>query len=67
MTHYLVIVILLLTKLELILGSNNTTIHNEHDWDNATWVLTISFIIITMQTGCGLLESGLVSEKTIFI
>ena len=63
MTHYLVIVILLLTKLELILGSNNTTIHNEHDWDNATWVLTSSFIIITMQSGFGLLESGLVSEK----
>ena len=36
---------------------------NENDWDNATWVLTSSFIIITMQSGFGLLESGLVSKK----
>ena len=42
-------------------STNNS--YNEHDWDNATWVLTSSFIIITMQSGFGLLESGLVSKK----
>lgn len=42
---------------------NSTNTFNEHDWDNATWVLTSSFIIITMQSGFGLLESGLVSKK----
>lgn len=36
---------------------------NQDDWDNATWVLTSSFIIITMQSGFGLLESGMVSNK----
>ena len=48
---------------------NNTTNNlnfNENDWDNATWVLTSSFIIITMQSGFGLLESGLVSKKKQF-
>ncbi|XP_064472427.1 putative ammonium transporter 3 [Ornithodoros turicata] len=30
---------------------------------DATWVLTSSFVIFTMQTGFGLLESGLVSNK----
>ena len=32
-------------------------------WDNATWVLTSGFIIVTMQSGFGLLESGMVSAK----
>ena len=43
----------------------NNTIKNidEGDWDDATWVLTSSFIIITMQSGFGLLESGLVSKN----
>lgn len=31
--------------------------------EDATWVLTSSFIIFTMQTGFGLLESGCVSVK----
>ncbi|XP_049271932.1 putative ammonium transporter 3 [Rhipicephalus sanguineus] len=31
--------------------------------DDATWVLTSSFVIFTMQTGFGLLESGCVSKK----
>lgn len=31
--------------------------------EDATWVLTSSFIIFTMQTGFGLLESGCVSMK----
>ena len=42
---------------------NNTVLNNEGDWDDATWVLTSSFIIITMQSGFGLLESGLVSNN----
>jgi len=43
----------------------NTTMNliDEGDWDDATWVLTSSFIIITMQSGFGLLESGLVSKN----
>ena len=36
---------------------------NESDWDNATWVISCAFIIITMQSGFGLLESGMVSSK----
>ncbi|GFT23102.1 putative ammonium transporter 3 [Trichonephila clavipes] len=31
--------------------------------DDATWILTASFVIFTMQTGFGLLESGAVSKK----
>jgi hypothetical protein len=56
----------------LLINSGNTINNNiennientdQDDWDNATWVLTSSFIIITMQSGFGLLESGLVSNK----
>ena len=38
---------------------------NENDLrpDDATWILTSAFIIFTMQSGFGLLESGLVSRK----
>ncbi|XP_033112725.1 putative ammonium transporter 3 [Anneissia japonica] len=32
-------------------------------WDDATWTLTSAFIIFTMQSGFGLLESGSVSQK----
>ncbi|XP_002736982.1 putative ammonium transporter 3 [Saccoglossus kowalevskii] len=32
-------------------------------WDDATWILTSAFIIFTMQSGFGLLESGSVSRK----
>ncbi|ESP05195.1 hypothetical protein LOTGIDRAFT_102290 [Lottia gigantea] len=32
-------------------------------WDDATWILTSSFIIFTMQSGFGLLEAGSVSGK----
>ncbi|XP_013774170.1 putative ammonium transporter 3 [Limulus polyphemus] len=32
-------------------------------WDDATWIMTSSFIIFTMQSGFGLLESGCVSKK----
>ncbi|XP_020902017.1 putative ammonium transporter 3 [Exaiptasia diaphana] len=31
--------------------------------DDATWILTSAFIIFTMQSGFGLLESGMVSSK----
>ena len=43
--------------------TNSSVVQNQDDWDNATWVLTSSFIIITMQSGFGLLESGMVSNK----
>ena len=39
---------------------NNTTV----DHDDATWVLTNAFTIFTMQSGFGLLESGMASMKT---
>ncbi|XP_064619944.1 putative ammonium transporter 2 [Lineus longissimus] len=32
-------------------------------WDDATWILTSSFVIFTMQSGFGLLEAGVVSGK----
>ncbi|KAG8190247.1 hypothetical protein JTE90_001331 [Oedothorax gibbosus] len=32
-------------------------------WDDATWIMTSSFIIFTMQSGFGLLESGYVNRK----
>ncbi|XP_038062656.1 putative ammonium transporter 3 [Patiria miniata] len=32
-------------------------------WDDATWILTSAFIIFTMQSGFGLLESGSASQK----
>ncbi|XP_022248990.1 putative ammonium transporter 3 [Limulus polyphemus] len=32
-------------------------------WDDATWIMTSSFIIFTMQSGFGLLESGCVTKK----
>ena len=32
-------------------------------WDDATWILTSTFIIFTMQSGFGLLESGSVNKK----
>ena len=46
---------------------NNTTMLRNNDEnidaDDATWILTSAFIIFTMQSGFGLLESGLVSRK----
>ncbi|XP_063435834.1 putative ammonium transporter 3 [Mytilus trossulus] len=47
----------------------NGTLVYKHDeqieaWiDDATWILTSSFIIFTMQSGFGLLESGMSSKK----
>lgn len=43
--------------LDKTIGCSNTT--NPDDYaDDATWVLTSSFIILTMQSGFGLLEMG---------
>ncbi|XP_046852552.1 putative ammonium transporter 3 [Xenia sp. Carnegie-2017] len=36
---------------------------DEVNSDDATWILTSAFIIFTMQSGFGLLESGSVSQK----
>ncbi|XP_071794693.1 putative ammonium transporter 2 [Asterias amurensis] len=38
-------------------------VYMQTPWDDATWVLTSAFIIFTMQSGFGLLESGSVSQK----
>ncbi|XP_067132638.1 putative ammonium transporter 3 [Centruroides vittatus] len=35
----------------------------EVSWEDATWIMTSSFIIFTMQSGFGLLESGCVTKK----
>ncbi|XP_077988594.1 putative ammonium transporter 2 [Glandiceps talaboti] len=52
--------------------NENNSFHNnesnsseilERGWDDATWILTSAFIIFTMQSGFGLLESGSVSRK----
>ena len=44
--------------------SNTTSVYDkEVNSDDATWILTSAFIIFTMQSGFGLLESGLVSRK----
>ncbi|XP_048589128.1 putative ammonium transporter 3 isoform X2 [Nematostella vectensis] len=37
--------------------------YTEISSDDATWILTSAFIIFTMQSGFGLLESGMVSSK----
>lgn len=31
--------------------------------DDATWILTSAFIIFTMQSGFGLVESGMISSR----
>ncbi|CAL8107424.1 unnamed protein product [Orchesella dallaii] len=41
----------------------STNVQEILSWDDATWILTSAFIIFTMQTGFGLLESGCVSLK----
>ncbi|XP_046350573.1 putative ammonium transporter 3 [Haliotis rufescens] len=38
-------------------------VQNAPTWDDATWILTSSFIIFTMQSGFGLLESGFAGCK----
>ena len=48
------IFILILSINYLVNCLENSTInnisYNENDWDNATWVISSSFIIITMQS-----------------
>lgn len=34
--------------------------------DDATWILTSAFIIFTMQSGFGLVESGKISSRVLF-
>ncbi|XP_070543777.1 putative ammonium transporter 2 [Ptychodera flava] len=46
---------------EDILHGNGAS--GERGWDDATWILTSAFIIFTMQSGFGLLESGSASRK----
>lgn len=41
----------------------STPASQHNPWDDAIWILTCSFIIFTMQSGFGLLESGMVSRK----
>ncbi|XP_041376316.1 putative ammonium transporter 3 [Gigantopelta aegis] len=43
--------------------STTTPVSTSPTWDDATWILTSSFIIFTMQSGFGLLESGYASCK----
>ncbi|KAK6179623.1 hypothetical protein SNE40_011939 [Patella caerulea] len=41
-----------------------TTTSSPHSpWDDATWILTSAFIIFTMQSGFGLLESGMATRR----
>ena len=40
-------------------GSESVTSPAELNSDDATWILTSAFIIFTMQSGFGLVESGL--------
>ena len=56
------------TSVSVTMG--NSTEERDHEpyfdgwlWDDATWILCASFIIFTMQTGFGMLESGCVSLK----
>lgn len=35
----------------------------EIEYDDTNWIITSSFMIFTMQTGFGMLESGCVSVK----
>ncbi|XP_071794543.1 putative ammonium transporter 2 [Asterias amurensis] len=52
----------------MVCGINETSRRNMtgeevNSWDDATWILTSAFVIFTMQSGFGLLESGMVSRK----
>ncbi|XP_076041970.1 putative ammonium transporter 3 [Oratosquilla oratoria] len=46
-----------------VFNQNNEETADEFNTDDAAWVLTATFIIFTMQSGFGLLESGAVSIK----
>ncbi|CAG0891049.1 unnamed protein product [Cyprideis torosa] len=51
------------TTLEIRSPTPNSIFGRDVTSDDATWILTSSFIIFTMQTGFGLLESGTVTQK----
>lgn len=44
-------------------GSESVTSSAELNSDDATWILTSAFIIFTMQSGFGLVESGLFTQS----
>lgn len=43
--------------------TESPTAYRATTWDDATWILTSAFLIFTMQSGFGLLESGSVTLK----
>ncbi|KAH9368933.1 hypothetical protein HPB48_007073 [Haemaphysalis longicornis] len=45
------------------MARNETNFDNKEDANDVVWILTSSFLIFTMQSGYGLLESGFVSRK----
>ena len=45
----------------MVIVSSESPVSNP--WDDATWILTSTFIVFTMQSGFGMLESGSVSRK----
>lgn len=44
-------------------GSESVTSPAELNSDDATWILTSAFIIFTMQSGFGPVESGLFTQS----
>ena len=44
-------------------GNESVTSPAELNSDDATWILTSAFIIFTMQSGFGLVESGLFTQS----
>ena len=63
MFTYIKYIYLILLNLIYFSYGNTEEINNGDNWDNATWVLNSAFVIITMQSGFGLLESGTVTQK----
>ncbi|XP_072167497.1 putative ammonium transporter 3 [Diadema setosum] len=53
------------TSVGLVTNSTerSPTAYRAATWDDATWILTSAFLIFTMQSGFGLLESGSVTLK----
>ncbi|XP_060076769.1 putative ammonium transporter 3 [Ylistrum balloti] len=55
-----------MTTTNVMVATNTTSQSSDQvniTWDDATWILTSSFIIFTMQSGFGLLEAGAVTNK----
>ncbi|XP_075253265.1 ammonium transporter 2-like [Convolutriloba macropyga] len=51
------------TEGAIVVVEETTTVAASNPWDDATWILTSTFIVFTMQSGFGMLESGAVSRK----